>query len=253
MFGSMFSGKYLFNSYTFILVAIIAVFTMSLNVLRVKAPAKVTGTVIILHGLGDSADGWKFLSDMLHQYDQFKGVNFIFPNAPIKPLTVAGGQRVAQWFDIFEMGNPNARQDEEGYWNSVANISKLIDEESKNGVNPSKIIVGGFSQGASISLGIAASYHQKLAGILCLSGFFNMKQGIQSRLKDVNKQTPIFHGHGDLDPVINISMARAAHKLFTDNLGFTNYDLHEYSGMAHSTCNEEISEIADFIAKNLGL
>lgn len=224
-----------------------------MNVLRVNAPIKATGTVIILHGLGDSADGWKFLSNMLHQYEQFKSVNFIFPNAPIKPLTVAGGQRISQWFDIFEMGNPHARQDEDGYWNTVSNISSLIDEETKKGIDSSKIIVGGFSQGGSVSLGVAASYDKKLAGILCLSGFFNMKQGVHSRLRDINKNTPIFHGHGDLDPMININIARSTAKYFKDNLGFTNYDLREYPGMTHSTCNEEISDIADFISKNLNL
>lgn len=221
--------------------------------LRVNAPVKATSTVIILHGLGDSADGWRFLSDLLHQYEQFRTVNFVFPNAPIKPLTCAGGQRISQWFDIFEMGNPDARQDEDGYWGSVSKINNLIEDEANNGIDSSKIIIGGFSQGASISLGVAASYEKKIAGVLCLSGFFGMKQGISSRLKDVNKNTPIFHGHGDLDPVININYARATAKYFQNNLGFTNYHLHEYSGMAHSTCNEEISEIAEFISKNLSL
>lgn len=227
---------------------------MALNVLRVNAPVKATGTVIIMHGLGDSGHGWKFLSDLLHQYDQFKSVNFIFPNAPIKPLTAAGGERISQWFDFFEIGNPNARQDEDGYWKSVDDITQLInDETSKNGIDPSKIIVGGFSQGASLSLGIAASYDKKLAGILCLSGFFSMKQGIVSRLKETNKNTPIFHGHGDLDPMISINFAKSTAKYFKDDLGFVKYDFHEYPGMTHSTCNEEISDIADFITKNLGL
>lgn len=226
---------------------------MSLNALRVNAPLKATSTVIILHGLGDSADGWRFLSDLLHQYEQFKTVNFIFPNAPVKPLSCAGGQRISQWFDIFELGNPDARQDEDGYWSSVSKINNLIEDESNNGIDSSKIIIGGFSQGASISLGVAASYEKKLAGVLCLSGFFGMKQGITSRLKDTNKSTPIFHGHGDLDPVININWARATAKYFKNELGFSNYNLQEYPGMAHSTCNEEISEIAEFITTKLCL
>lgn len=225
---------------------------MSLNVLRVNAPVKATSSVIIMHGLGDSADGWKFLSDMLHGYEQFQSVNFIFPNAPVKPLTVAGGQPISQWFDIYEMGNPNARQDEEGYWTSVSRITNLIEDEVNNGIDASNIIVGGFSQGASISLGVNASYNKKLAGILCLSGFFSMKQGLPSRLTDINKQTNIFHGHGDLDPVININYARSTEKYFKE-LGFANYTLKEFPGMAHSTCNEELSDIAQFITKNLAL
>lgn len=222
---------------------------MALNVLRVNAPKTATSSVIIMHGLGDSADGWKFLSDMLHQYEPFNNVNFIFPNAPVKPLSIAGGQMVSQWFDIYDMGNANARQDEDGYWNSVRKISNIIDDEINNGIDPSKIVVGGFSQGASLSLGIAASYEKKLGGILCLSGFFNMRKGITSRLCDINKETAIFHGHGDMDQMININMARDAANYYK-GLGFTNYNLKEYPGMGHSTCNEEITDIADFLSQH---
>ena len=224
--------------------------TMALNVLRVNAPKTATSSIIIMHGLGDSSEGWKFLSDMLHQHETFQSTNFIFPNAPIKPLTIANGGLVSQWFDIFEMGNPNARQDEDGYWNSINKIKNLIDDEINNGIEPSKIIVGGFSQGASLSLGIASTYEKKLGGILCLSGFFNMKKGIKERIVDINKDTDIFHGHGDLDPMININMARDAATYFK-GLGFNNYKLKEYHGMGHSTCNEEISDIVEFLSKHI--
>lgn len=220
--------------------------------LRVNAPVKASASVIILHGLGDSANGWRFLSDMLHREQQFQSVNFIFPNAPVRPLSVAGGQRISQWFDIYEMGNPNARQDEDGYWGSVKQICHLIDNEVNNGIDPSKIIVGGFSQGASVSLGIASCYEKKLAGVLCLSGFFSMKKGLSSRLVDTNKETSIYHGHGDLDPVIGIDYARLTHQYFKQ-LGFSHYELHEFSGMAHSTCNEELADIRNFISTHLSL
>jgi predicted esterase len=226
--------------------------TMGSNVLRFNAPLQATASVIILHGLGDSGEGWRFLSDMLHQHDKFKTVNFIFPNAPVKPLSIAGGQEVSQWFDIYEMGNPNARQDEDGYWASVARVGNWIDDEILNGIDPSKIVVGGFSQGASLSLGISAAYDKKLAGILCLSGFFNMRQGITSRLKDANKSTDIFHGHGDMDPMIRVDLAKSAAKYFKEQ-GFANYNLKIYPGMGHSTCEEELTDIADFLIKSLNL
>lgn len=224
-----------------------------MNILRVNAPNKAKASVIIMHGLGDSGDGWRFLSDMLHKYEQFSEVNFIFPNAPVKPLTIAGGQMIPQWFDIFELANPNARQDEDGYWKSVDYIKNIVENEVNNGVSANKIIVGGFSQGASLSLGLAATYDKKLAGILCMSGFFAMKQGIKNRLVDTNKDIEIFHGHGDADPMINIDYARMTSKYFKEELGFTNYKLHEYHGMAHSTCNEELTDIIQFLTKNLEL
>lgn len=225
---------------------------MSLNILRVNAPVKATASVIIMHGLGDSAEGWKFLSDMLHQQRQFQSVNFIFPNAPVKPLSIAGGQYVSQWFDIYEMGNPNARQDEDSYWDNVKKINNLIENEINSGIDSSKIVVGGFSQGACLSLGIAATFEKKLAGILCLSGFFSMKKGLSTKLVDTNKSTEIYHGHGDMDPVINIEYARLTANYFKE-LGFTNYTLKEFVGMGHSSCNEELQDITNFLIKNLSL
>lgn len=226
---------------------------MSLNVLRVNAPANATASIIILHGLGDSAHGWSFLSEFLHHNPSFQHVNLIFPNAPIKPLTCANGQRISQWFDIYEMGNPNAKMDEDGYWTNVSKVNNLIENEVNNGIDASKIIVGGFSQGASLSLGVAASYEKKLAGILSLSGFFAMKHGIKTRLTDANKSTPIYHGHGDCDPVIGIEYARMTAKYFKEELGFTDYTLKEFPNMAHSTCNEEMQDIIEFFKKNLDL
>lgn len=224
----------------------------AMNILRVNAPVKATSSIIIMHGLGDSSEGWRFLSDMLHQQKEFETVNFIFPNAPVKPLTVAGGQPVSQWFDIYEMGNPNARQDEDGYWENVKRITNLIENEINSGIDSTKIVVGGFSQGASLSLGIGATYEKKLAGILCLSGFFGMKKGLSTRLVDTNKNTEIYHGHGDIDPVIKIDYASQTAKLFKE-LGFTNYTLKEFSGMGHSSSNEELQDIRNFLIKNLSL
>lgn len=224
-----------------------------MNVIRVNAPKAAKASIIVAHGLGDSAYGWKFLSEHLHQQEEFKEVNFLFPNAPIAPLTIADGQPVSQWFDIFELNNPNGRQDEVGYWKSVDQIKNLVEDEVNNGIPANKIVVGGFSQGASLSLGVAASCEKKLAGILCLSGFFAMKQGIKTRLVDTNKDTEIFHGHGDMDPVISINYARMTHEYFEKELGFSNYHLHEYVGMAHSTSNQEMAEFVSFLKRRLDL
>lgn len=219
---------------------------MSLPVIRVAAKAEAKASMIIAHGLGDSGEGWSFLPQML----DFPHLNYIFPNAPTKPLTAAGGQMVPQWFDVFEVGNPHARQDEDGFWASVAEISSLIDQEIARGIPPEKIIVGGFSQGAAVSLGVAATYKKKIGGFLIMSGFFPAKNSVASKLTEHNKQSNIFHGHGTADPVININYARSSAELFK-TLGFDNYDLKEYVGMAHSTNNQEMVAIRNFVESSL--
>lgn len=215
---------------------------MSLSVIRIGAKVSPTASLIIVHGLGDTGEGWTFLPQIL----DMPHVNYVFPNAPTKPLSVAGGQMVPQWFDIFEFGNPNARQDEKGYWESVGKISTLIDEEIARGIAPERIVVGGFSQGAAVSLGVAATYHRKIGGFLILSGFFPAKNSVESKLVDFNKTTKLFHGHGTVDPMIDVDYARRTSALFK-SLGFTNYNLTEYAGMAHSTNNEELLHVRSFL------
>lgn len=215
---------------------------MSLSVIRIAAKAEPTASIIISHGLGDSGEGWTFLPQILNM----PHINYIFPNAPTKPLSIAGGQMVSQWYDIFEFGNPNAKQDEVGFWESVSKINSLIDEEIAKGIPAERIIVGGFSQGAAISLGVAATYKKKIGGFLILSGYFPAKNSVASKITDFNKSTKLFHGHGTVDPVIGLDSARSSAELFK-SLGFTNYDLNEYPGMAHSTNNEELAHVRSFI------
>ncbi|GMF06772.1 unnamed protein product [Ambrosiozyma monospora] len=118
----------------------------ALSLLKVAAPAKATATMIIIHGLGDSGQGWTFLSDAFHQMPDFQHINFVFPNAPTKPLSVAGGQLVPQWFDIYEFGNPNAKSDVPGFFNTVDQIKDLVKKEVENGIPAERVLIGGFSQ-----------------------------------------------------------------------------------------------------------
>lgn len=223
---------------------------MSMNVLNMNAPsANATASIIMIHGLGSSSDDMKHLTQSLYRTSKFDHVNFVLPDAPVRPLTISGGALVPRWFDVFALGNANARQDEDGYWESVQYINKLIENEINKGIDPSKIIVGGFSQGASLSLGVAATTDKKLGGFVSLSGFFAMKQGISSKYDEINKNTPIFHGHGDMDQVINFNYGKSTATYFKEELGFTNYQFHEYIGMPHSTCSEELQDLVDFLGK----
>lgn len=219
-----------------------------LPVIRIPAPLEATASMIIIHGLGDSGDGWTFMADQFQKHKEFQHINFIFPSAPASPLHISDNQPVSHWFDIFEMGNPHAKQDEIGFWNSCGKINDLIHDEMKHGIPSNRIVVGGFSQGAVISLGMAVSCDEQLGGIVDMSGIFAMRQAIDKHLTGKNFNTPIFHGHGDVDPVFNIEYARDTASYFR-HLGFKDYEFHEYVGMVHTTNDEEMLDIEAFLKK----
>ncbi|GMM29258.1 palmitoyl-(protein) hydrolase [Martiniozyma asiatica (nom. inval.)] len=222
---------------------------------RIPAPEGTTSTLIFLHGLGDSGNGWLHLAQYLHERPQFQHVEIILPSAPAKPLTVAGGNVMPQWFDIPQprtlaaLSGAPFKEDDTGYWGTVDWVRGLVaQEESKLGKG--HVIVGGFSQGAAVSLGVAASGTE--VPVISLSGFA-IKTGLNERLEKLSpkaKAVPIFHGHGDNDKVIDIKFARDTQEVF-QGAGFTNYELKEYPYMGHTCSPQELDLVAQFIAENL--
>lgn len=169
---------------------------------------------------------------------------------------MAFGQPVSQWFDLYELPSPAAissgtkiKEDAAGYWKTVEWVKSLVaEEETKWGKG--NVIVGGFSQGAAVSLGVAASGAQ--VPVLCLSGFA-VKEGLSERiakLSEENKDVSIFHGHGDADDVVDVRFARATAQLYKD-AGFSQYAFKEYPNMGHSSNEQELADISNFISTNL--
>ncbi|KAH3665504.1 hypothetical protein OGAPHI_003690 [Ogataea philodendri] len=220
-----------------------------LSALRVSS-SKPTATMVIIHGLGDSGEGWKFLSDIFQRQDQLKHINFVFPNAPLNPVSIAGGAQMPSWFDLYPPDDPTHPEDTVGFWKSADQIKQLIQKEIDSGIPSNRIIVGGFSQGAALSLAVAASSTTKLAGVLCLSGFCPVPSSLPGKVTDTNKSTPIFQAHGDEDPIIPLAQGRQTLELYR-KLGFENIDFKEYAGMAHSSCPEELQDIIAFVRKTL--
>ncbi|SSD59466.1 related to Acyl-protein thioesterase 1 [Saccharomycodes ludwigii] len=237
----------------------------------VRIPSLVTpasSTLIFLHGLGDSGDGWVSLARYLQvEFPKiFNKTQFVFPTAPVINVTVNNNFPMNAWFDLYEFGssgnfnfesieNQYPKRDTEGFIKSLDYINELIDEQvNKYGIDPSKIVIGGFSQGAALSLAISLTAKKKIGGILSLSGFpvlpIPKAKTLLSDSGAVNLNTPTFHGHGDVDPVIPLMLARYSKEYYVHQVGsLTNYTLREYNGMAHSTCDEELKDIADFLQK----
>ncbi|KAK6863382.1 Acyl-protein thioesterase 1 [Candida tropicalis] len=151
------------------------------------------------------------------------------------------------WFDIYELGNPNAKQDIEGFFKSCDILKNLVKQQIEEfKIPPEKIIIGGFSQGAAISLATLATMETKIGGCVALSGFCALRKEVESKLSSANLDTPIFQGHGTADPVINYQYGKKTSEFFKE-LGFKNLDFQTYPGVQHSASDEELAAVIKFI------
>ncbi|KAK6457944.1 Phospholipase/carboxylesterase/thioesterase [Scheffersomyces xylosifermentans] len=222
----------------------------ALRVPALKKPAK--AALIFVHGLGDSGEGWAWLPQLIKQSNIVKdhdSINYVFPNAPQIPISVNRGYVMPAWFDIYEFGNPNAKQDEAGFLKSCNVLRDFIKEQiEKYNIPAEKIIIGGFSQGAAVSLATVATLDFKIGGVVALSGFCPIKDSIQKLNKNnnINHNTPIFQGHGTSDPVIMYEYGLKTSEFYKE-IGFDKLQFHTYAGVAHSTNEEELADLTKFI------
>jgi phospholipase/carboxylesterase len=196
-------------------------------------------SIIWLHGLG--ADGYDFVDiiPQLHLPAEM-GIKFIFPNAPIQPVTLNGGFKMRAWFDIYEL-DKQARIDEEGIQNSLKILDSLIAAETSAGIASDKIILAGFSQGAAIVLRYILATKEKYAGALAISGFLPITTEFQPSCIST---IPIFMAHGEYDSVVPISWAKeSSNKL---NSFGCKVDWRTYQ-TEHGLCDKEITDISNWL------
>lgn len=219
-----------------------------LQFVDVPAPSTHSATVIWLHGLGDSGNGFAPIVPELKLPAQH-GVRFIFPHAPERPVTINGGMRMRAWYDITTM-DFNQRADRLGVEESSALVSQLIDAEIALGIAPENIIVAGFSQGGVIALHLTTRSRHQFAGVMALSTYMCEPHTLGKEASASNRSTPFFFGHGQFDEVVPLVMGEAAKTTLEEN-GF-NASFHTY-GMQHSVCLEELNDIRHFIIQHLKL
>lgn len=223
--------------------------TMSVSAIRIPANgSQGKAALIFVHGLGDSGQGWSWLPQLIAQSKLITTpINYVFPNAPEIPITINNGYRMPAWFDIYELGNPSAKQDIEGFFKSCDILKNLVKQQIEEfKIPPEKIIIGGFSQGAAISLATLATMETKIGGCVALSGFCALRKEVESKLLSANLDTPIFQGHGTADPVINYQYGKKTSEFFKE-LGFKNLDFQTYPGVQHSASDEELAAVIKFI------
>ena len=199
-------------------------------------------SVIWLHGLGADGHDFEGIAPEL-RLNAEPNIHFIFPNAPIQPVTVNGGMHMRAWYDILEMSLEH-KVDIAGIYQSAKLLGQLIEQEMNKGIPSEHILLAGFSQGGVIALHTGLSFPHKLAGIVALSTYFPTLEQLKNELSVANNATPIFMAHGILDSVVDIESGKAVF----NSLHALEYGIewHDYL-MAHTVCMEEIGHISSFI------
>lgn len=197
--------------------------------------------VIWLHGLG--ADGHDF-EPVVPELELAQPVRFIFPHAPIRPVTINAGMRMRAWYDVLQLGG--GPEDEASIRASQKLVEGLIAQQKARGVAAGKIVLAGFSQGGAIALQAALRYPERLAGILALSTYLPLARTLADERSAANRDVPIFMAHGTFDDIIPFDRAQASRQ-HLEGLGYA-VEWHEYR-MAHSVCPPEIGDIAAFLTR----
>ena len=172
---------------------------------------------------------------------------FVFPNAPVQPVTINGGMKIRAWYDIY-LPNLVQHEDDQGIRHSEAAVNRLIDREIARGIPSSKIVLAGFSQGCAITLFTGIRTSHKLAGMMGLSGYLPLLGASDRERSAANNDTPFFIAHGLFDPVVTIDRAMAAQQKLS-SMGYK-VQWQTYP-MPHSVCPQEINDISVFLQKVL--
>ncbi|MDH4234644.1 MAG: alpha/beta hydrolase [Gallionella sp.] len=211
-------------------------------------------SIIWLHGLG--ADGQDFVP-IVGELNLPVAVRYIFPHAPMRPVTINGGFVMRAWYDItqsppsaFSKSGSDAHQDAAGIRASQIAVEALMAQEVANGIAPGNIFLAGFSQGGAIVLHTALRQTAPLGGVLALSTYLPLAESAPDEMLAGSQPTPIFMGHGRSDPVIPFTLGAASREALLE-FGY-DVEWHEYA-MQHSVCDKELRDIEAWLAKRLAL
>ncbi|HSV70107.1 MAG TPA: alpha/beta hydrolase [Methylibium sp.] len=219
---------------------------MLLDAIEIETGPNPTASIVWLHGLGaDGNDFAPFAREL--RLDAVGPVRYVFPHAPMMPVTVNGGYVMRAWYDILG-ADLVRREDEKTLRSSQQLVEALIARERQRGVAAKRIVLAGFSQGCAMTLLTGLRHPERLAGLMGLSGYLPLAATTAAERHPANAGVPIFLAHGGFDPVIPIDRAAASR----DALAALGYapEWHEYP-MPHSVCPEEVDDLQDWLLKVL--
>lgn len=221
--------------------------TQLLPAIEIETAPNPDASVIWLHGLGDTGDGWSQAVPALALPPAMR-VRFLFPHAPKMPVAINNGFVMPAWYDIRE-ANLAERADVAGVQRSQGQLEALVARENARGVEDSRIVLAGFSQGGAVALYTALRHPRRIAGIVALSTYLIGMDALASEAAPANRDVPIFMAHGTFDPVVRLAWAQASRDALVR--GGWNVEWHEYP-MEHSAVMEEIAAIGAFLRRAIG-
>ena len=219
----------------------------ALQTIELNPGGEPRASIIVLHGLG--ADGTDFLpmADEL-ELGPVGPVRFVFPRAPVRPVTINGGHAMRAWYDILG-ADLVRREDEPGLRESMRLVQQVIQREVARGVPARRIVLAGFSQGCAVTLGAGLRYPERLAGLAGLSGYVPLAATTAAERHAANQDTPVFLAHGRHDGVVPLARG-AAGRDHLQGLGQP-VEWHDYP-MEHSVCMEEVQALNQWLLRVLG-
>ena len=220
---------------------------MRLNTLDYQTGDSPKSTIIILHGLGASATDFVPVAREL-DLSALGDVRFVFPFAPVRPVTINGNMPMPAWYDL-RGADIVRREDEPSLRESAVAVQDLLDREIARGIPASRIVLGGFSQGCAMTLLAGLRAPQRLAGLLGMSGYLPLASTTAAERSEANRDVPVFLAHGRTDPVVPFARGTDTRDALVE-LGYP-VEWHEYP-MQHSVSQEEIADVEAWLLKVLG-
>jgi phospholipase/carboxylesterase len=219
---------------------------MNLQTIELNPGTEPRSTVVILHGLG--ADGTDFLpvADQL-DLSAVGLVRYVFPRAPVRPVTINGGHEMRAWYDILGIDLQRS-EDEAGLRDSFAEVQAIVEREIARGMAPQRIVLAGFSQGCAVTLGAGLRCPHRLAGLAGLSGYLPLASSTAAERHPANAATPVFLAHGRNDGVVPLARGAAGRDLLQSQ--GQPLEWHDYP-MEHAVCLEEIQALQAWLLRVL--
>ena len=221
---------------------------MPLDTLEFETAPNPMASIIVLHGLGADGNDFVPMAEELH-LNAVGPVRFVFPHAPVRPVTINGGMAMRAWYDLLH-ADLVTREDEAGLRASRLDIEALIAKERERGIAASRIVLAGFSQGCAMTLLTGLRHTERLAGLVGLSGYLPLADTSAAERSAASMALPVFMAHGRDDTVIPLARAAASRDAL-QALGCV-VDWHEYP-MAHSVCAQEVGALNRWLVKVLAV
>jgi phospholipase/carboxylesterase len=217
---------------------------LTLAHIELATGAEPVATIIWMHGLG--ADGWDFIPIVRElPLPEELALRFIFPHAPVRPVTINGGMAMRAWYDI-KMSDIARLPDERGIRDSQKQVEELIARERTRGIPSNRVVLAGFSQGGAIALQAGLRHSEPLAGIVALSTYLTLEESLTAEAAAANKAVPILMAHGTQDEIVPLRLAEASRS----TLQAKGYEVEWHTWpMPHSVCAEEVEAIASFLMR----